>query len=443
MIWLELAILLACIVVGARYGGIALGAVAGIGLIIFVFVLGAPPGGPPAAVLGMIIAVITALASLQAAGGLDYLVLLAQKVLRRNPQNITFLAPLVTYVLVAACGTQHVVYALLPVIAETSRKAGVRPERPLSISVIASQHGLIASPISAVTVAVLGLLTPLGVSLPKILMVIVPSTFIAVMIGALSVAWRGKSLEEEGISIDDSAEANSAGGELAELEGSALTRAKGSTLIFLLGIVFVVFLGIFEEMRPQYRLLVEGVQQYDQVDMAAAIMIIMLGVAGFIMIFFKASPEIAMKGSIMKGGMTAVISILGVAWLGSSFFEHNREFIVGGISELINQQPWVYALGLFTLSIMLFSQAATIVTLMPVAVAAGMSVGLLVGLYPAVNGLFVLPTYGTVLAAVSFDQTGTTRIGKYLLNHSFMIPGLVTTASAVVLAMLIVSIIGL
>jgi anaerobic C4-dicarboxylate transporter DcuA len=188
---------------------------------------------------------------------------------------------------------------------------------------------------------------------------------------------------------------------------------------------------------------VEGVQMYDKVDMAAAIMIIMLGVAGIIMIFFKASPEIAMKGSIMKGGMTAVISILGVAWLGSSFFEHNREFIVGGISELINQQPWVYALGLFTLSIMLFSQAATIVTLMPVAVAAGMSVGLLVGLYPAVNGLFVLPTYGTVLAAVSFDQTGTTRIGKYLLNHSFMIPGLVTTASAVVLAMLIVSIIGL
>jgi anaerobic C4-dicarboxylate transporter DcuA len=443
MIWLELVILLACIVVGARYGGIALGAVAGIGLIIFVFVLGAPPGGPPAAVLGMIIAVITALASLQAAGGLDYLVLLAQKVLRRNPQNITFLAPLVTYVLVAACGTQHVVYALLPVIAETSRKAGVRPERPLSISVIASQHGLIASPISAVTVAVLGLLSPLGVSLPKILMVIVPSTFIAVMIGALSVAWRGKSLEEEGVSTADTVDAKSTGGELAELEGSALTRAKGSTLIFLLGIVFVVLLGIFEEMRPQYRILVEGVQQYDQVDMAAAIMIIMLGVAGFIIVFFKASPEVAMKGSIMKGGMTAVISILGVAWLGSSFFEHNREFIVGGISELINQQPWIYAIGLFTLSIMLFSQAATLVTLMPVAVAAGMSVGLLVGLYPAVNGLFVLPTYGTVLAAVSFDQTGTTRIGKYLLNHSFMIPGLVTTASAVVLAMLIVSIVGL
>lgn len=439
MIWVELIILLVCIVIGARLGGFALGATAGIGLIIFVFVLGAPPGGPPAAVLGMIIAVITALATMQAAGGLDYLVLLAQKVLRSNPRNITFLAPLVTYVLVAACGTQHVVYALLPVIAETARQAGVRPERPLSISVIAAQHGLIASPISAVMVAVLGLITPLGVSLPKILIVIVPSTLIAVMVGALSVAWRGKPLDKETVPQAE----EPAAAELTELKGAALTRARGSTLLFLAGIVFVVLLGIFEDMRPEYTTLVEGVQQYDRVDMAAAIMIIMLGIAGLIMVLFKASPEEAMKGSIMKGGMTAVISILGVAWLGSSFFEHNREFIVGGISGLINQSPWVYALGLFTLSIMLFSQAATIVTLMPVAIAAGMSLPLLVGFYPAVNGLFVLPTYGTVLAAVSFDQTGTTRIGKYLLNHSFMIPGLVTTVTATALALLISSIVGL
>ena len=439
MLWLELIIFLACIIIGARLGGIALGAVAGLGLIVFVFVLGAPPGGPPGVVLGMIIAVITALAAMQAAGGLDYLVLLAQRVLRSNPQYITFLAPLVTYVLVAACGTQHVVYALLPVISETARKARIRPERPLSISVIAAQHGLIASPISAVTVAVLGLITPLGVSLPKILLVIVPSTFIAVMVGALSVAWRGAPLSEE----EAAAGEGSAGGEIEALQGDALKRARGSTLLFLAGIVFVVLLGIFEKIRPQYRVIVEGQHQYDRLDMAAAIMIIMLGIAGLIMILFKASPEAAMKGSIMKGGITAVISILGVAWLGSSFFEHNREFIVGGISGLINQHPWIYALGLFVLSIMLFSQAATVVTLMPVAIAAGMSASLLVGFYPAVNGLFVLPTYGTVLAAVSFDQTGTTRIGKYLLNHSFMIPGLVTTASAVILSIVISSLIGL
>lgn len=438
MIWLELVILLACIVVGARFGGIALGAVAGIGLIVFVFVLGAPPGGPPAVVLGMIIAVITALATMQAAGGLDYLVLLAQRILRRNPQYITFLAPLVTYVLVAACSTQHVVYALLPVIAETARKAGVRPERPMSISVIAAQHGLIASPISAVTVASLGMLGPLGVSLPQILLVIVPSTLIAVLVGALSVAWRGAPIEaDEGVT-----KPSVGGGEVTKLEGQALTRARGSTLLFLLGIVFVVLLGIFEDLRPEYRILVEGQQQYDRLDMAAAIMIIMLGVAGLNMIIFKANPETAMKGSIMKGGITAVISILGVAWLGSSFFEHNREFIVQGISGLIDQHPWVYAIGLFVLSIMLFSQAATVVTIMPVALAAGMPAALLVGFYPAVNGLFVLPTYGTVLAAVSFDSTGTTHIGKYLLNHSFMIPGLVTTATAVVLAVLISSIVG-
>jgi anaerobic C4-dicarboxylate transporter DcuA len=282
------------------------------------------------------------------------------------------------------------------------------------------------------------MLTPLGVSLPKILIVIVPSTLIAVMVGALSVAWRGAPIEAD---AGDSSSGEKKG-DVAELEGQALTRARGSTLLFLAGIVFVVLLGIVEKLRPEYSVLVEGLRQYDRLDMAAAIMIIMLGVAGLNMIFFKASPEAAMKGSIMKGGITAVISILGVAWLGSSFFEHNREFIVQGISGMIDQYPWVYAIGLFVLSIMLFSQAATIVTLMPGALAAGMPAALLVGFYPAVNGLFFLPTYGTVLAAVSFDSTGTTRIGKYLLNHSFMIPGLVTTATAVVLAVLISSLVG-
>jgi anaerobic C4-dicarboxylate transporter len=279
------------------------------------------------------------------------------------------------------------------------------------------------------------MLAPLGVSLPRILLVIVPSTLIGVMAGALSVAWRGAPIAAEAAD-DATPDAEET------LTGAALRRARASTGIFLLGIVLVVLLGIFEKFRPEYAVLVDGRQQYDRVDMAAAIMIIMLGVAGLIMIFLKASPEEALKGSIMKGGVTAVISILGVAWLGSSFFEHNRDVIVQGISGMIGAYPWVYALGLFVLSIMLFSQAATVVTLAPVAVAAGMSAPLLLGFFPAVNGLFVLPTYGTVLAAVSFDSTGTTRIGRFLLNHSFMVPGLVTTATAVVVAVLISSAIG-
>ncbi|HVP69195.1 MAG TPA: anaerobic C4-dicarboxylate transporter [Anaeromyxobacteraceae bacterium] len=431
MLWVELAILIACIVVGARLGGMALGAVAGIGLVVFVFAFHMPPGRPPTIVLGMIIAVITALSAVQAAGGLDYLVQIAERIMRRRPQWITFVAPLVTYVLIAASGTQHVIYALLPVIAEVSRKAGVRPERPMSISVIAAQQGLVASPISAATVAMLAALSGSKIGLPQIAMVVIPSTLIAVVAGALSVAWRGKPLD-----ADPEYKERLASGKvkppeaLAEMSGKALTRARGSTALFLLAIALVVVLGIFPDLKPAP--IIKG--QPDELDIADAIMIVMLGVAGLCMLIFRASAEAAVKGSIMKGGVTAFISILGVSWLGSSLFEGNRDAIVGGISGVVHQAPWIFALGLFVLSILLMSQAATVVTLVPVGVALGLPAWLLVGLYPAVNGYFFLPTYGTILAAVSFDQTGTTRIGKWLVNHSFMVPGLVATGTATAVA---------
>ncbi|MCU0234186.1 MAG: anaerobic C4-dicarboxylate transporter family protein [Thermoanaerobaculales bacterium] len=437
-LWLELALLLACIVVGARLGGIGLGTISGIGLVIYVFVFRMPPGGPPGTVLGMIIAVITALAAMQAAGGLDLLIGVAGRILAGRPRQVTVLAPLVTYVLVLVSGTQHVVYALLPVIAEVSRKAGVRPERPLSASVIASMNGIVASPIGAATVALVGLLAGIDVGLPQILLVIVPATLAGTVLGTLAVAWRGKELEEDPEYLRRVAD-----GKIADvaaqqaLEGIARRRAIGSCLVFLAAIALVVGIGVFPDARPQYETIVEGITETGQVEMGRAIMIIMLAAAGLIMVFFKASPEAAVKGSIMKGGLVALISILGVSWLGSSFFEGNQQAIVGGISSAIQAQPWVFALGMFALSVVLFSQAATVVTLVPVGLALGLSAPLLVGAYAAVNGLFFLPTYGTVLAAVSFDQTGTTKVGKYLLNHSFMLPGLVSTVSTTVIAMLL------
>jgi anaerobic C4-dicarboxylate transporter DcuA len=438
LLWVELALLLLCIVIGARLGGIGLGTISGLGLVVYVFFFRMPPGGPPGTVLGMIIAVITALATMQAAGGLDFLIEAAGRFLAGHPRQVTFLAPLVTYILVFASGTQHVVYALLPVIAEVSRKAGIRPERPLSASVIAAQNGVIASPIGAATVALAGLLVGINVGLPQILLVIVPATLIGTLLGTLSVAWRGKELAndpeynrrvKEGTITATAAQTT--------LEGIARRRAVGSCLVFLAAIVVVVGLGLFPDARPVYEKLVEDVTETGQVEMGRAIMIIMLAAAGVIMVFFKASPEVAVKGSIMKGGLVALISILGVSWLGSSFFEGNQPAIVGGISSAIQSHSWVFALGMFTLSILLFSQAATVVTLVPVGLALGLSAPLLVGAYAAVNGIFFLPTYGTVLAAVSFDQTGTTRIGKYLLNHSFMLPGLVATASATAIAMVL------
>jgi len=436
MLWVELAILIACIVVGARLGGIALGGVAGVGLVVFVFAFQMPPGSPPTVVLGMIIAVITALSAVQAAGGLDYLVVLAERVMRKRPQWITFVGPLVTYLLIAASGTQHVIYALLPVIAEVSRKAGVRPERPMSVSVIAAQQGLVASPISAATVAMLAMLGRSPIGLPQIAMVVIPSTLLAVLAASFSVAWRGKALADDPDYQQRLADGKvKPPGDLPAITGRALLDARGSTALFLAAIAFVVVLGIFPELKPEP--MIKG--QPHQIDTADAIMIVMLAVAGLCMILFHAGAEAAVKGSIMKGGITAFVSILGVSWLGSSLFEGNREAIVGGISGLIQQAPWVFALGLFVLSILLMSQAATVVTLMPVGVALGLAPGLLVGLYPAVNGYFFLPTYGTTLAAVSFDQTGTTRIGRFLVNHSFMRPGLVATATSTAAAVALAS----
>jgi anaerobic C4-dicarboxylate transporter DcuA len=439
MIWIELVILLACIVIGARLGGIALGAMAGIGLLAFVFLFGLPPGGPPQAVLGMIIAVITALATMQAAGGLDYLVSVAEKVMRKKPQYITFVAPIVTYVLVLASGTAHVIYALLPVIAEVSRNGNVRPERPLSISVIAGFQGVIASPISAATVAMLGFVLTQGISLPGLLAITIPSTFFGVVVGSLSVAWRGKNLD-----ADEEYQKRLATGEVKipepvpPFDGKNLFRARGSMMFFLLGIVLVVLIGIFPNLRPAYEVAAtNGVTETDQVSMSMAIMIVMIAIAGLIMLVFKASPETALKGTIMRSGITAIICILGISWLGSSFFEGNRASIVGGIATLLQAYPWTFAIGMFVLSTMLFSQAATVAILMPVGVALKLPAATLAALYPAANGIFFLPTYGTLLAAVSFDQTGTTKIGKYLLNHSFMLPGLVTIISTIVFALLL------
>ncbi|HKO98721.1 MAG TPA: anaerobic C4-dicarboxylate transporter family protein [Pyrinomonadaceae bacterium] len=432
---LELLIFFACILIGARLGGIALGTVAGIGLAIFVFVFGLPPGGPPPGVLGMIIAVITALATMQAAGGLDYLVSLAERVMRKHPHHIVFIAPIATYLLVLGSGTTHVIYALLPVISEVARQGNVRPERPLSISVIAGFHGNIASPISAATVAMLGLMVVKGISLPRMLMITIPATFIAVLFGALSVAWRGKELNE-----DPEYQRRLASGEvkpsavLVQPQGKSLRNARGSMILFLVGIVAVVLIGLFPALRPTYQVISDGGIDTDQVDMGYAIMIIMIAISGLTMILFRTSPETTLKGTIMRSGITAIISILGISWLGSSFFEGNRLTIVSAISNLVNVYPIVFAGGMFILSTMLFSQAATVSLLMPVGQALGVPTSMLVAFYPASNGLFFVPTYGTVLAAVSFDQTGTTRIGKYLLNHSFMRPGLVSLVVAILIA---------
>lgn len=434
MFWLEFIILLACIFIGARIGGLGLGVMGGVGIAIFVFIFGLQPASAPIDVMLMIFAVITAAGALQAAGGMDYLVYLAEKALRKNPKWITFIAPMVTYLFTFCAGTGHVAYSVLPVIAEVSRESGVRPERPMSIAVIASQQAITASPISAATVALLALLADFDVTLLDILMICIPSTFLGCMIAAFVVSRKGKELSEDPEYLKRLEE----GLEPIKKdrkEFNASTGSKVSVVLFLLAAVLVVLLGSFENLRPSWE--VDGV--VTRMSMAVTIEIVMLTIAALIIIFCKANVDEIVSGSVFKAGASAVVAIFGIAWMGDTFFQGNAEFINGSIADIVTAFPVLFAVALFVLSILLYSQAATVRTLMPLGVTLGLNPALLIAMFPAVNGYFFIPNYPTVVAAINFDRTGTTRIGKYLLNHSFMLPGLVATISAILIGLLISS----
>jgi anaerobic C4-dicarboxylate transporter DcuA len=430
MIWLELGVVLAAIYLGARYGGVALGLLAMLGVGVLVFAFGLPPGGPPGTVLAIVVAVVTAAAMLQAAGGMDYLVGVAERLLRAHPQRITFVAPLVAYVFTFCAGTGHVAYSILPVIAETARKAGVRPERPISIAVIASQTAITASPISAATVALVALLDEQGLTLGKLLAVSVPATLVGVMAGALSVWKRGPELAD-----DPGYKALLAKGLVEEkstakaLAGDDLRRARRAVLIFLASALAVVMFGMFQDLRPTHPK--AGSDEFETVAMPVIIQIVMYTAAAFMALFCGAKPADSVRTPVATAGVVAVISIIGLGWLGTCFYEGNKALITSSLSETVQAHPWVFSFALFGLSVVLFSQASTISTLMPVGIGLGIGAAALIAMFPAVNGYFFLPTYGTVVAAASFDRTGTTKLGRYVIDHSFMRPGLVTTAVAI------------
>ena len=436
MFWIQFLIVLGCIFIGARLGGVGLGVMGGVGLAILVFVFGLQPTSAPIDVMLMILAVITAAGSLQASGGMDYLVVLAEKALRKNPKWITFIAPLVTYVFTFCAGTGHVAYSILPVIAEVSRESGVRPERPMAIAVIASQQAITASPISAATVALLALLTDFKISLLDILMISIPSTLIACMIAAFVSSKMGKELNNDPEYLKR-LEAGLAPIKKDKKEFQATPGAKLSVLFFLLAAVLVVVLGSFETLRPGWD--IEGT--FTRMTMPASIEIVMLTISALIIIFCKPKVEEIVSGSVFKAGAAAVVAIFGIAWMGDTFFQGNLALISGSISDLVTSAPWLFAVALFALSILLYSQAATVRTLMPLGITLGINPALLIAMFPAVNGYFFIPNYPTVVAAINFDRTGTTRIGKYILNHSFMVPGLIATLGAVGIGILLSTII--
>ncbi len=427
---IQLLFVLTAIIVGARLGGIGLGVMGGVGLAILVFVFGLEPTSPPIDVMLMIAAVISAAAAMQAAGGLDWLVRVAEKLLRKNPSQVTIVSPLVTYFFTFVAGTGHVAYSVLPVIAEVARETKVRPERPLGIAVIASQQAITASPISAATVALLGLLTGFDITLFDILKVTIPATLVGVLVGAFLSKRVGKELMEDPEYLRRIEQGMIKENSLKFNEIRNVKTAVTSVILFLVATAMIVLFGSIPALRPTFNGVAMG--------MPALIEILMLSACAIILLVSKTNGIAPTQGSVFIAGMQAVIAIFGIAWMGDTFINGNITVLTESIKGLVTEMPWLFAVALFVMSILLYSQAATVRAIMPLGVALGLSPWMLIALFPAVNGYFFIPNYPTLVAAINFDRTGTTKIGKYILNHSFMMPGMVATIVAVSVGLLLI-----
>lgn len=441
LILLQLFIVLALIFIGARIGGIGLGIYGMVGVFILVFVFGLKPGNLPIDVMLIIVSVITAAASLQAAGGLDYLVGLAAKFLRKHPEHITYYGPLVTWIFCLVAGTAHTSYSLLPIISEIATNSKIRPERPLSVAAIAASLGITGSPVSAATAAVIStdLLGGRGIELKDILIICIPASLISILVASFVQNRIGKELVDdpeyqrrvkEG-SINPEQDAKN----MEQLEEHPNPRAKYSVIAFLVAVILVVLFGSMPSLRPSF--MVDG--EMVHMGMPQTIEVVMMAMSAVILLVGKAKVQDAVKGNVFGAGMNAMVSIFGIAWMGDTFFNGNLEFFKAHIAEIVTEYPFLFAVALFFMSIMLFSQAATVRTLYPLGIGLGIAPLALVAMFPAVNGYFFIPNYPTEVAAINFDRTGTTRIGRFVINHSFQLAGFITTFVSIGVGYLVIT----
>lgn len=443
MFWIEFAILLAMILIGSQMKGIGLGVMGMVGLFIFLFVFKMKPTDPPLDVMLIIMAIVTTAATLQASGGLDYLVQLAEKIIRSNPSNITFIAPFTVYFLCLFAGTAHIVYSLLPIIAEVSAKKRIRPERPLSISVIASHLALTGSPMSAATAALVVVLGYSG-ALTDIMMICIPACIIGILIGCFSVFKYGTELSEDPVFIEkmkdpEFAKSMEAGGEGMDEEKPLRPGSKTSVLIFGIAIILIIIAGAFPNLVPSFEPGAKtlAVAADGSLTMVTIISVITLTASAAMMLITKTTTDAVAKSSLFSSMAIAVISVFGVVWMSSTFMNSNSVIIQETLGGIVEHHPWTFAIAVFIMGFLMFSQAATTKTMMPLGIALGLPLPTLIATFPAVNGVFILPGYPTLLAAINFDRTGSTKIGKYVINHSFNLPGIVAISVAIAIGFLL------
>jgi anaerobic C4-dicarboxylate transporter DcuA len=441
MIWIQFAILFAMILIGARMKSIGLGIMGIVGMLIFVLVFHMRPAEPPLDVMMIILSIVTLAATLQAAGGLDYLVGIAEKIIRSKPSQITFIAPLVSFVLCLFAGTSHVIYSLLPIISEVAAKKRIRPERPLSISVIASHLALTGSPMSACTAAMAAILAYPSAAV-NIMKVCIPAGICGVLAGSLSVWKMGKDLNKDTEFLEKMKDPEFVKSIEASQESKFIAikpGAKTAVAIFGVAILLIVFCGSFPDYLPRFA---EGKENFSvkangQLKMATVIEIVTLSAAACIMFFTKLKPIEVTRMSLFTAMAAALISVFGVVWMSATFIDHNQKIIQLALGDIAAAHPWTFTFALFIMAALMFSQAATTKAMMPLGIALGVANPSLIAMFPAVNADFVLPGYPTLLAAINFDRTGSTKIGRFLFNHSFMLPGLVAIGTAVAVGFLL------
>ena len=440
---IELLIVLAALYVGSRYGSLALGAISGIGLAILVFGFGLKPGTPPTDVIYIIIAAVTCAGTLQASGGMDWMIQIAEKLLRKHPAHITFLGPLVTFFLTVLVGTGHVVYTIMPIICDIALKKNIRPERPCGVASVASQVGITCSPIAAAVVAFVTISNANGymVSIPQVLMVTIPACVIGLMCASLASYKRGKDLDKDPAFLrrkSDPEMYNYMYGNSATTLDKVITpQAKASVFIFLGSLLVIVAFAFCQMIKVHGEALATVI---NLPKMNICIQIIMLMAAACNIMFCKASPKKAVGGAVWQSGMVAVIAIYGIAWLADTYFSNYMDEMKMMLTDLVTKAPWSIAFVFFLVSVLINSQGAVVVAMLPLAYELGIAGPVLLGVLPSVYGYFFIPNYPSDIATVNFDRSGTTVIGKYLLNHSFMMPGLISVSVSTIIGYLITNV---
>lgn len=432
---LQTLVVVLAIVIGAKLGGAGLGMAGGAGLFVLTFIFGLKPATPPIDVMLIITAVVTAASTLQAGGGLDLLVKWAERLLRSHPEHITFLAPIVTYLSTIFCGTGYVSLCLYPVIAEVATEAGIRPERPMSIALVANQQAITASPLSAAVAAMLVVMAPFGITLGTILMVTVPATIIGCAVGAISVYRRGKELLD-----DPEYQKRVASGELEAVKAGVKKErvisasARRSVYIFCAVVVAIIVFGSCRDLAPSWEIAGKTVT----LSIPETLEILMLLSACVMTLCCRISPAEVIKTSVFQSGMMGVVSVFGIAWMMDTYFTQHKEFFIQSLSRIVSQYPILFAVVLFFFSAIFFSHGATVRAIMPLGVTLGIAPSNLVAMLTATSGYFFIPTGGLTIACVAFDRTGTTKIGNYILNHSFMRPGLITLGVSLAISFIMI-----